>query len=144
MVVGFLERMQEDQTALTKHASAPMREIIKELDWLSPGSGELVPQLVHTPHFNWVPGLGQAGTEPFCNVEMVNAVNRPTTGLTFHAGLGGERNQTVFINVYGAGECDRDEAARIGQRTVAITKWLATSENWTGPVARFKDALTDF
>lgn len=140
-VLGFLERMQEDQRALTQHASAPMLEIIKELDKISPGSGQLVPQLANTPHFNWAPGLGQMGTDPFPNVKIVNAVNRPTTGLTFHAGLGGEKNQTVFLNVYGAGTCDGGEAARIGEKTVALTKWLATSENWNCRVAEFTDAL---
>lgn len=140
--LAFLERMQEDQAALTKHAAAPLLEIIKELDKISPGAGKLVPQLNYTPHFNWVPGLGQMGTDPFANVKLVNSVLKPTTGLIIHAGLGGEKNQTIFMNVYGAGTCDKDEAARIGEKLVAITKWLGTSENWTLPVGDFKDALT--
>lgn len=140
-VLAFLERMQEEQTALTKFASAPMLEIMKELDKISPGSGELVPQLVNTPQFNWVPGLGQSGTDPFPSVKMVNAVSKPTTRLTIHAGLGGEKNQTVFVNVYGGGTGDRDDAAQLGEKTVAITKWLATSGNWTSPVAEFTDSL---
>lgn len=140
-VLGFLERMQEDQTALTKHAAAPLLEIIKELDKISPGSGELVPQLNYTPHFNWVPGLGQMETDPFANIKLVNSVLKPTTGLIIHAGLGGDKNQTIFMNVYGAGTCDKDEAARIGEKAVAITKWLATSENWNLPVAEFREAL---
>lgn len=142
-VLGFLERMQDDQTALTKYASAPLLEIIKELDKISPGSGELVPQLNYTPHFNWVPGLGQTGTDTFANLKMLNSVSKPTTGMMVHAGLGGEKNQTVFMNVYGAGTYDRDEAARIGEKIVAITKWLATSENWNSPVVEYSNSWRD-
>lgn len=142
-VLEFLERMQEDQAGLTKHASAPLMEIMKELDKIRPGAGGVLPRLVQTPHFNWPPGLGQTGTNPYPNLKMENGVNRPTTGPTYHAGLGGEKNQTLFLNVYGSGPDDEDEAALLGKKTVAIAKWLVTRQNWNVPVVEFPSSLNN-
>lgn len=139
--LGFLERMQADQRALTKHASAPLLEIIKGLDRASPGAGDVVPRLIGTPHFNWVPGLGQADQDASSHVKMVNAVNRSTTGCTYHAGLGGDKGQTIVVNVSGAGACDEEAAALLGKKTVAVVEWLVKRENWNAPVSSFTAAL---
>lgn len=141
-VLEFLGRMQEDQTLLTKYSAVPLREVMKGLDKATPGAGDLLPRIIDTQHFNWVPGLGTTGTDPHHHVKMLAAVNRPTIGLIFAAGLGGTENQTVFLNLYGDGEyIAKDEAARLGTRVQAITKWLATSGNWEAPVADFPASL---
>jgi hypothetical protein len=51
-VLEFLHRMQEDQTNLTKYASAPWREIMASLG----KSGAMVAETTSTQIFNWVPG----------------------------------------------------------------------------------------
>lgn len=136
-VLQFLQRMQDEQTALSKHASAPLREIIKGLDEASPGSGALLPRLIDTQHFNWRPGLGTTGTEPFQHMKVSEPAVRPTTGLVFHAGLGGKQSQTLFMVVLCDGSrVTTEEAASMGEAVVAITQWLMTKDNWTLPVVQ--------
>lgn len=143
-VAQFLQRMQDEQTANTKYASAPLKEIMKGLDEVSPGSGELLPRLIDTQHLNWRPGLGTTGTNPFQHSKLLDTVVRPVTGLTWHAGLGGPQSQTLFMLVYGDGaRVTGQDAARMGEVAVAITKWLTTKENWTQPVIEYRNALTD-
>lgn len=142
-VAQFLQRMQDEQTANTKYASAPLKEIMKGLDEISPGSGELLPRLIDTQHLNWRPGLGTTGTNPFQHSEMLDTVVRPTTGLVWHVGLGGPQSQTLFMLVYGDGSrVTREDAARMGDVAVAITEWLTTKENWTQPMVEFRTALS--
>lgn len=141
-VLQFLERMQQDQTALTKHAAAPLKEIMSGLDKMSPGAGQLIPRVIDTQHFNWVPGLGTTGTDPLQHMRTTSLVVRPTTGLTVHAGLGGKENQTIFMNVFGDNiVMDQGEAGRVGEQIQAITKWLLTSENWTSRVVSYTESL---
>lgn len=143
-VLQFLQRMQDEQTTLTKYASAPLREIMKGLDEVSPGSGDLLPRLIDTQHFNWRPGLGTTGTDPFQHLKVRETVVRPTTGLVFHTGLGGQQSQTLFMLVYSDGSrVTRDEAAEIGEAVVAITKWLTTKDNWMLPVGQFRASLSE-
>lgn len=141
-VLAFLGRMQEDQTLLTRYSAAPLREVMKGLDEASPGAGDLLPRIIDTQHFNWVPGLGTTGTDPQQHVKMLAAVHKATTGIIFAAGLGGKENQTVFLNVTGDGEyIGKDEAAKLGEEVQAVTRWLTTSGNWEAPVADFPASL---
>lgn len=142
-VVQFLQRMQDEQTLLTKYASAPLGDMMKGLDDVSPGAGALLPRLMDTQHFNWRPGLGTTGTDPYQHLRMLEMTVRPTTGLVWHAGLGGPRSQTLFMLVYSDGaRVTRDDAASMGALAVAVTKWLTTRENWARPVADFKMFLS--
>lgn len=141
-VLAFLDRMQEDQKLLTKYSAVPIREVMKGLDKLSPGAGDLLPRIIDTQHFNWVPGLGTTGTDPQQHVKMLAAVNKPTIGVILSAGLGGQENQTIFLNVFGDGEyVVKDDAARLGEQVQVVTKWLATSGNWNTPVADFPSSF---
>lgn len=141
-VLAFLERMQAEQTGLTKYAAAPLREVMMGLELLSPGAGELLLRIIDTQHFNWVPGLGVTGDESPRHVQMLTAVNRPTTGLSIHAGLGGKESQTVALAMYGDGVyLGKEEVAKVGEDIRTITKWLATRENWEAPVKRFVESL---
>lgn len=143
-VLEFLSRMQEDQTLLTKHAAVPLSAVMKGLNEVSPGAGELIPRIVDTQHFNWTPGLGTTGTDPHQHFKMVAAECRPTIGLIVAAGLGGKENQTIFLKVYGDGVyIGKEEAVRLGEQVQAITKWLATILNWETPVADFVSSVED-
>lgn len=143
-VLQFLSRMQEDQTLLTRYSAVPLREVIKGLDQVSSGAGDLLPRIIDTQHFNWVPGLGTTGTDPHQHVRTLAAVNRPTIGLIFAAGLGGKEQQTVFLNVYGDGHhISQEEAAGIGEQVEAITKWLVGRDNWKKPVTYVSASLAD-
>lgn len=135
-VLTFLERMQAEQTDLTKYAAAPLREVMRGLEQTCPGAGELLPRIMDTQHFNWVPGLGAAGAESPQQVKMLAAVNRPTIGLSVHAGLGGQESQTVVLNLYGDGVyIGKEEVTKTGECVRAITLWLVSRGNWETPVA---------
>lgn len=141
-VLEFLERMQEDQTGLTKHASAPLKEIVKEMERVRPGAGNIVPKLINTPLLNWLPGLTPGlGPNPYSHMKMVHAAIRPASSFVYEAGFGGENNLTLTLNMYGAKLGDEEEATLVGKKTVAITKWLVTKGNWNIPVSGFTDSL---
>lgn len=140
----FLRRMQVDQTALSKYASAPLREIMRGLDEVSPGSGDLIPRIIDAQHLNWRPGLATSGPDEFQNLKTLDVGVSPTTGLVFHAGLGGSQGQTLFLYAYADGlRVMRDEAASMGETVVAITKWLTTKDNWNLPVGGLLQTLGD-
>lgn len=140
-VVGFLERMQDNQTAISKYATAPLQAIMKGLNDISPGTGDLLPKIAGSAHFNWVPGFATATSDMFQNYNMA-ATARSGTGACFHAGLGGEKNQTVFVRVIGDGfRVSLEDARLMGEQILAITKWLVTEDNWSSPITQFNASL---
>lgn len=137
-VLGFLRRVQGEQTLLTKYAAAPLREIMAGLD----NGRALVPEVIGATVYNWVPGLGTVGTNPHHHHEVLSAVVRPHLGLSLNCGLGGPQNQTVIVQVRGDG-FERSGLQKIGEEVEAITKWLVTKSNWEAPVEEFERALQD-
>lgn len=136
-VLGFLARVQGEQHLLTKHAAAPLREIMGGLE----NGKELVPAVIGAQVYNWVPGLGTMGTNPHHHHEVLSAVVRPHLGLSLNCGLGGPLNQTVIVQVRGNG-FDLGGLREVGEEIEAITKWLVTRANWEAPVSGYKRALS--
>ncbi|KAI3395324.1 hypothetical protein diail_1436 [Diaporthe ilicicola] len=135
-VLDFLGRVQREQTLLTKHAAAPLREIMRGLD----NGAKLVPEVIGAQVYNWVPGLGTMGTNPHHHHEVLSAVVRPHLGLNLNCGLGGAQNQTVIVQVRGDG-FDLGGLRKVGEEIEAITKWLVTRDNWGNPVGGFESSL---
>lgn len=135
-VLAFLGRVQDEQTLLTKHAAAPLKEIMKGLE----KGEELVPEVIGAQVYNWVPGLGTTGTNPHHNHEVLAAVVRPHLGLSLNCGLGGPQNQTVIVQVRGDG-FDMDGLRKVGEEIEAITKWLVSKEHWDSVVGEYKSVL---
>ncbi|KUI64337.1 Acyl-CoA synthetase family member 2, mitochondrial [Cytospora mali] len=135
-VLAFLGRIQDEQTLLTKHAAAPLREIMRGLI----DGEELVPEVIGAQVYNWVPGLGTTGTNPYHHHELLNAVVRPHLGLSLNCGLGGPQNQTVIIQVRGDG-FDLDGLRKVGEELETITKWLVSKEQWESVVGGYKTVL---
>lgn len=135
-VLGFLRRVQAEQTLLTRHAAAPLREIMAGLE----GGRELVPEVIGAQVYNWVPGLGTMGTNPHHHHEVLSAVVRPHLGLSLNCGMGGPENQTVIVQVRGDG-FELSGLRKVGEEIEAITKWLMTRSNWEAPMGKFESAL---
>ncbi|ROV92074.1 hypothetical protein VPNG_09818 [Cytospora leucostoma] len=135
-VLAFLERMQEEQTLLTKHAAAPWREIIKGLK----DGDKSILKVISAQVYNWVPGLGTTGTNPHHHHEVLNAIVRPHQGLSLNCGLGGPQNQTFIVQVRGDG-FDRDGLRKVGEEVEAITRWLVGKEHWESAIGEFKSVL---
>jgi hypothetical protein len=135
-ILDFLQKMQEDQLNLTKYASTPWREIMASLG----EAGKMIPEVNTTQIFNWVPGFGTTGTNPYDNFRMVNAVVRPQVGLAVNAGLGGEKSTTIFLHLRGDA-LTVEELQELAKELERITVWITKLENWEREVGGFKESL---
>lgn len=136
-VADFLQRMQDDQTNLTKYASAPWRELISALG----DAGHMIPDTTQTQIYNWVPGMGTTGTSPYKNFEMLSAVVRPQVGLAVNAGLGGPDGNTMFMHLRGDGLID-EEMLKMARELETVTKWMTTKDNWAAAVGGFEGVFS--
>jgi hypothetical protein len=135
-VVQFLHRMQNDQDNLTKYASAPWRDIMAALG----PAGDMIPTITQSQIFNWVPGMGTTGTNPYENFRVLNAVVRPAVGIALNAGLGGEESSTMFLHVRGDG-LTMEELGVMARDLEKITCWLTEERHWDAAVGAFAECL---
>lgn len=135
-IVDFLHRMQDDQTNLTKYASAPWRELMSALG----EDGKMIPEITQSQIYNWVPGMGATGTNPNTNFEVINAVVRPQVGLAVNAGLGGPDSSTQFMHVRGD-SVSENEMLVLAKDLEAVTNWMTKKDNWNAPVGGFVQVL---
>jgi hypothetical protein len=136
-VLSLIERVQADQTGLTKHAAAPLGEIMAGL---GEEAGAMVPEIFGHHLFNWTPGLGTTGTNPNHHFEMLDAVVKPRIGLSWNAALGGPDSDTIFLVVRGSG-FSRDGYQQIAVDLKRLTLWLLEPENWTCAAGEYEAAL---
>jgi hypothetical protein len=136
-VLEFLYRMQDDQTNLTKYASAPLKDIMFALG----NSGPMIPTVIQSQIFNWVPGMGTTGTNPYTNMELLSAVVRPEVGLALNAGLGGKDSSTMFLHVRGDG-LDMKAFQFMAYDLEKITRWILNPEHWDKSIGGFGECLT--
>jgi hypothetical protein len=135
-VIEFFYRMQDDQTNLTKHASAPLKDIISALG----DDGRMITAIIQSQIFNWVPGMGTTGTNPYTNMELLKAVVRPEVGLAVNAGLGGKESSTIFLHLRGdAADVRAFEAMALDIEK--ISNWMLTPANWNRHVENFGECL---
>jgi hypothetical protein len=135
-VLQFLLRMQDEQNNLTKHASAPWRDIMTGLG----SAGDLIPTITQSQIFNWVPGMGTTGTNPNENFKVLNAVARPAVGIAINGGLGGNESSTVFLHLRGDG-LTIEEFELMARDLEKITCWMTEESHWNAPVGGFKDCF---
>lgn len=135
-VVSFLGQMQETQSKLSKHAAAPLREIMSSLG----PAGAMVPEAIGRQIFNWAPGMGLTGTKPHAHFEVLKAEDRPHVGLVVIAGLGGPESCTFFLRVRGT-SFTQEGYDGIALDLKRITRWLVAEENWGRPVTEYVAAL---
>jgi hypothetical protein len=135
-VLDFLQRMQNDQTNLTKYASAPAREIMSALG----EAGGMIPEVIQAQIFNWVPGMSASGTDPYFNFKVLNAVVRPQIGVALNAGIGGAEYDTIFMHLRG----DALTTPQLKEMAVdleKISRWLVNPANRNAAVGEFRVSL---
>ena len=131
--LGLLQRVQEDQEELTRHAAAPA-QLIKDALW---PKGHLMEEVVRSQWFNWSPGVGASIGDPYENIEVLN--HNPTEssargmGLGVRAGVGGPDGVTYVVIVRTA-IIDEKGAGNIAVDLERLTMWLVDPENWDKPV----------
>ena len=159
-VANFLIRMQEDQTNLTKYASAPLRDLISSLG----DAGDMLPQVIQSQVYNWVPGqssqhsapshtvvssspannqqgMSATGTNPYNNFEVLAAVVRPQVGLAFNCGMGGPEGDTIFMHVRGDSLSD-DEMLTMAKEIEQVVLWMVDQSHWNQPAVGALDTLS--
>lgn len=103
-------------------------------------AGRLIPEVTTTQIFNWVPGFGATGTNPYENFRLLDSVVRPRMGLAVNAGLGGERATTVFSHVRGDA-LTVGEMEKLAREWKSIALWITERDHWEREVAGFKECL---
>lgn len=124
LVIDMLRRLQTDQQQLTRHAHAPWADIE---DALNKTSGDLtgtakdhrrlMTRVFTSQIFNWIPGMGArvaALREPFAHFRKIASVTRWQVGLIVRAGIGGTRQDEVFLHLLGdaLSDAQMEDAAR--------------------------------
>lgn len=136
-VLALLARVQEDQAELTKHAAAPIEEIMAQL---GPELGALIPEIFGRQLFNWVPGMGAGNANPHQNFEEVAQIARPRLGLSLNTAVGGPESDTVYFVIRGSG-FDHDGYRQIAEDMEKLTLWLVNPENWERPSGEYGSAF---
>jgi hypothetical protein len=134
---AFLQRMQEDQTNLTKYASAPWREIMSALG----DAGHFLPDVTQSQIYNWVPGMGTSGTNPYHNFEALAAVVRPQVGIAVNCGMGGSNGDTMFLHVRGDSLSDA-EMLQLAKQLERVTLAMVDKSNWDRPLSHILDTFS--
>ncbi|KAL5407395.1 hypothetical protein PMIN04_011741 [Paraphaeosphaeria minitans] len=134
--LAFLNRLQDEQFALTAHSHAPWRRIIAALDALHPGenAGELIYETHRTQFLTWVPGvLGE-----YERMRIAAIAIRAALGLVFVAGLGGPRATTYGISLrWDVANYSREETMRFVRDTERAVLWMLEEGNWGRGVGAF-------
>ncbi|KAJ6785769.1 hypothetical protein PWT90_06614 [Aphanocladium album] len=124
LVIDMLRRLQTDQQQLTQHAHAPWSDIEDALNNMSSNLTDvskdhrrLMTRVFTSQIFNWIPGMGArvaALREPFVHFRKIASVTRWQVGLIVRAGIGGTRQDEVFLHLLGdaLSDAQMEDAAR--------------------------------
>ncbi|PWY79228.1 acetyl-CoA synthetase-like protein [Aspergillus heteromorphus CBS 117.55] len=140
-VLRLLQRMQEQQRLVTKHANAPWRRIMEKMPILA----DLYPEAADALLFNWTGAntFEESGTRQlYQNIQAPHIFFRPKTGLMVDAGLTGKDGTDLVVSMTGtiantSGDC----IDRLGEGFRRISTWLVAQENWGRPVKDFPECL---
>ncbi|KAL4916104.1 hypothetical protein BDW62DRAFT_202941 [Aspergillus aurantiobrunneus] len=137
-VLSLLDRVQAEQIALTRYATAPFRQIMRGLG----AAGDMLPWIVGHQAFNWVPAMGGVVNNQYRNMDMVGLYANPSAGIGVLAGMGGSGSNRVFLQAFG--QVESSEKLRellICMERVAV--WLTERSHWGCPVGGFTTVLQD-
>ncbi|RFU24122.1 hypothetical protein B7463_g12216, partial [Scytalidium lignicola] len=141
-VIDMLHRLQADQQGLTQHAHAPWPDIERALNKASEATGQAkdhrgsMRKIFTTQVFNWIPGMGAqvAGLrEPFANFKIVKSVTRWQVGLIVRAGVGGVKNDQVFLHLFGDGLEDA-QMEHMTSKLETLVRSLTHPSSWHAAV----------
>lgn len=132
-VIDFLLRMQDDQINLTKHASAPLKELVSALG----KTGDVIPIVTQAQVFNWIP---TAFSNPHSNFKSTKMAVSSQVGMAVNCGLSGKDNSTMFFLIRGDG-MDVQGYGKVGYDLEKVFKWLLAEKNWTRSVGEFVECL---
>jgi hypothetical protein len=124
---SFLERLQAEQTFLTKYSQAPVLEIMKRLGMKEDGTGtgDMLPDIFRRESFNWAPGIGTGGKGEFEGLRSVQSLPRNDMGIGFRVGVGGRKGDEcrLLFNWDGA-NVRREEAGEMLRVLERVLRWV--------------------
>lgn len=140
--IDFLNRLQTEQSELTKRSQAPLRRIISRLNDLHPGenAGEMIAEINRAQVLTWVPAfLGD-----YEKIRVESLAIRAAVGIVFVAGLGGPQATTYMIGMrWDVANYSAEETTKFVQDTGKAVLWLLEEENWNAPVSKFLDGFEE-
>ncbi|KAK6084498.1 acylsynthase [Seiridium cupressi] len=124
--IDMLHRMGQDQDDLTKHAHAPLRRIIEELNKGGNGTGDAIVDVHRTQFTTWVPGL----LGDYEKLQVAKLAIRCAAGLVVVAGLGGDTATTYLLSLrWDEANYSREETAEFVNDLQLAVRWIVATEN---------------
>ncbi|KAK9797878.1 putative Acyl- synthetase family member 2 mitochondrial [Seiridium cardinale] len=125
-VIDMLHRMGQDQDDLTKHAHAPLRRIIEELNIGGNGAGDAIVDVHRAQFTTWVPGL----LGDYEKLQVAKLAIRCAAGLVVVAGLGGDTATTYLLSLrWDEANYSREETAEFVNDLQIAVRWIIATEN---------------
>lgn len=120
--LDFLGRLQEEQELQTKHAAAPLKEIMRGLD---PETAELLPEYGAACTYNWL-STNLKGANAYKNLELVDTVIRRDVHHFYNGASlvrDGNGNDSVVLAIKGS-VFSIAELEQFGRKIETLASWL--------------------
>jgi hypothetical protein len=133
----FLERLQEEQLLQSKHAAAPLKEIMRGLD---PETAERFPDYCTECVYNWL-GTNIKGTNAYENLEVLGAINRRDVHRFYNGASlvrDGKGNDSIVLQIKGS-VFSIAEMEQFGKKIEKVACWLM--QDLDQSVEEFKNHL---
>ncbi|KAJ4349391.1 uncharacterized protein N0V89_008006 [Didymosphaeria variabile] len=120
--LAFLSRLQEEQLLQSKHAAAPLKEIMRGFDAETAG---LFPHYSTECVYNWL-GTNIKGTNAYENLDFVEAVNRRDVHRFYNGASlvrDGRGNDSVVLQIKGS-VFTIEEMEEFGRKIERVAEWL--------------------
>lgn len=136
--LSLLEQMQKDQEGLTKHAHAPLRRVIEDLNADGSGSGDLIIEAQRTHFLTWIPGfLGD-----YQSIQVAQIAIRCIAGLVVVAGLGGPNATTYMISMrWDVANFSGEATRRYLEDLKKTILWLTSKDSWDATISKVLSVL---
>lgn len=136
--VDMLRRMRRDQDGLTKHAHAPLRRIIEELNAEGNGAGDAIVDVHRTQFTTWVPGL----LGEYERLQVAKVAIRCAAGLVVVAGVGGDNATTYLVSMrWDEANYSREETIKFVNDLELVIRWIIAPENREREIGECLDFL---
>lgn len=136
--VDMLRRMRREQDGLTKHAHAPLRRVIEELNADGNGAGDAIVDVHRTQFTTWVPGL----LGDYAKLQVSKVAIRCAAGLVVVAGVGGDNATTYLVSMrWDEANYSREETVKFVNDLELVIRWIIAPENREREIGECLDFL---
>ncbi|KAI0138789.1 hypothetical protein BJ166DRAFT_489906 [Pestalotiopsis sp. NC0098] len=136
--VDMLRRMRREQDGLTKHAHAPLRRIVEELNEHGNGAGDAIVDVHRTQFTTWVPGL----LGEYERLQVAKVAIRCAAGLVVVAGVGGDNATTYLVSMrWDEANYSRGETIKFVNDLELVIRWIIAPENREREIGECMDFL---